>query len=540
MGSALLDDATTTAAEASGPVREAGNRYMQTESALRQQAAERVAAHRSRRLADSTAVPSSLPAPRNARSAKIAAAVAQRYAQTQTYHDFLAAEAELAVQQARAAAEVAALNARMLAEAQLDLLHAMHTEAAAEAAAAANDTDSTTATMPEPEPLLWGNSEPLEATPAVDPGKSSRRFQPPQPKARPPRRKIIPGSEQSSNAVPEAQPAPSAASIAQALADGITIRLYKDQTGAARVALNPHTLSSFAPSPAPRIAGEMSSEEALLLDEEIAFRHEPVFEGPAGPAESLPANLIEFPRQLVAARKARPRLAEGPLRAEVEAPPGSGQLRIFEVDQEQISVAPECLVDEEMHTAQWGSILLDSRPKVQAAAIDEEISAPQSSKSRPSTQQLVDIAPFGRRLAASAIDFAFLMAAFALFGATLLWVAPHLPLGGALPLSLARAFTAPGAILSAMPFAVCAFAMLAAIYQALFFVLSTATPGMRAARIALCTFSGENPSRTAVRRRLPAFLLSALPLGFGFLWALLDEERLTWHDRICGIYQRSY
>ena len=63
---------------------------------------------------------------------------------------------------------------------------------------------------------------------------------------------------------------------------------------------------------------------------------------------------------------------------------------------------------------------------------------------------------------------------------------------------------------------------------------------MRVARVALCTFSDENPTRAAIRRRLPALLLSAVPVGFGFLWALLDEERLTWHDRISGIYTRSY
>jgi uncharacterized RDD family membrane protein YckC len=37
-----------------------------------------------------------------------------------------------------------------------------------------------------------------------------------------------------------------------------------------------------------------------------------------------------------------------------------------------------------------------------------------------------------------------------------------------------------------------------------------------------------------------ALLLSALPLGLGLLWAVFDEDRLGWHDRISGTYQRSY
>ena len=55
----------------------------------------------------------------------------------------------------------------------------------------------------------------------------------------------------------------------------------------------------------------------------------------------LAANLIEFPRELVAARKVRPRLAEGPLR---DAEPQAGQLRIFEVEPESIDHRPgiEC------------------------------------------------------------------------------------------------------------------------------------------------------------------------------------------------------
>ena len=59
---------------------------------------------------------------------------------------------------------------------------------------------------------------------------------------------------------------------------------------------------------------------------------------PAEPV-TVSGNLIEFPRQLVAAKKARPRIAEGPLR---EDGAGQPQLRIFEVEPEQVtSAVPE-------------------------------------------------------------------------------------------------------------------------------------------------------------------------------------------------------
>src|SRR6202044_3467056 len=99
----------------------------------------------------------------------------------------------------------------------------------------------------------------------------------------------------------------------------------------------------------------------LALEEEIAFRQAPVFED-MGPPIDIPANLIEFPRQLVAPRKARPRLAEGPLREEAEQTAhqdaNTAQLRIFEVEPDQISTAPAL----ESVTPEWSSILLPARP----------------------------------------------------------------------------------------------------------------------------------------------------------------------------------
>jgi uncharacterized RDD family membrane protein YckC len=83
-------------------------------------------------------------------------------------------------------------------------------------------------------------------------------------------------------------------------------------------------------------------------------------------------------------------------------------------------------------------------------------------------------------------------------------------------------------------------ALSALLYQLLFFSLNESTPGMRYARIALCTFTGQSPTRRAKRRRLIAALLAACPLGLGLLWAWMDDDRLAWHDRISRMYQRCY
>jgi len=78
-------------------------------SDLKLQVAERLAAHRSRRNRQTgpALVTESTPKPVRKRSNSIAAAVAERYAQSQSYRDFLAAEAERAIEQANLAAQEA-------------------------------------------------------------------------------------------------------------------------------------------------------------------------------------------------------------------------------------------------------------------------------------------------------------------------------------------------------------------------------------------------------------------------------------------------
>jgi len=279
---------------------------------------------------------------------------------------------------------------------------------------------------------------------------------------------------------------------------GLTVRLYQ------------HLGANTDPIATPRAAAlrdPFDEDESLALDEEIAFRQTPVFEEPAGPPVPLPANLIEFPRQLVAARKVRPRFAEGPLREEADAQPDAAQLRIFEVETAQVSSTPMA----ESPAPEWSSICLET-PMARTIEVDETpfVLPPQA-------------APLNLRLMAATVDAAVLGTAFFAFVTVAALTASRLPTGPTAALSAA------GTLL-----------LLFLLYRTLFFTLSEATPGMRYARIALCTFSDENPTRSAMRRRTWALLLSACPLGIGFLWACMDDDRLGWHDRISRMYQRSY
>lgn len=58
------------------------------------------------------------------------------------------------------------------------------------------------------------------------------------------------------------------------------------------------------------------------------------------------------------------------------------------------------------------------------------------------------------------------------------------------------------------------------------------TPGMRFAGLRLVDFDGRRPEREQRAVRLAASILSIVSAGLGLVWALVDEENLTWHDHI--------
>jgi uncharacterized RDD family membrane protein YckC len=69
-------------------------------------------------------------------------------------------------------------------------------------------------------------------------------------------------------------------------------------------------------------------------------------------------------------------------------------------------------------------------------------------------------------------------------------------------------------------------------YQFLFVVYTGSTPGLRVLRLRLVRFDGSPAGRRVRRWRVLASFLSACSLGLGYLWSVLDEDGLCWHDRI--------
>ncbi len=76
-------------------------------------------------------------------------------------------------------------------------------------------------------------------------------------------------------------------------------------------------------------------------------------------------------------------------------------------------------------------------------------------------------------------------------------------------------------------------------YFGLFTIFGGTTPGMMVRGLQVSSFSGESPTANQYVLRALGYLLSAGTLFLGFLWAIWDEDALTWHDRLSRTYLTS-
>jgi len=125
------------------------------------------------------------------------------------------------------------------------------------------------------------------------------------------------------------------------------------------------------------------------------------------------------------------------------------------------------------------------------------------------------VASHTHRLCAVAVD------ACVLAFAAMFFAAPFALLGGAVIWNPVTAGLAAGVV-----------ALLAIAYGMFWAVLGRETPGRRATGLRLVNFEGhpvEWPQRLG---RVGALCISVFAAGAGLLWALVDEEQLTWQDHM--------
>jgi uncharacterized RDD family membrane protein YckC len=413
------------------------------------------------------------------RQAAAAARVAARYAKAPSYSEMLADEARAVVRAAEAASR-AALQAQAAAESILAGL-----EAGLEA-----DFESNFSADRQAEPVGAGTMEELWEPRGFDCMSSERVL------------RLAPDSR----IEPAVDGSPLSQQIAQGKSSGISwvadIPLLSREPAASYVPQGTDGTQmaqeeGWEPQAWPPQLAESNDREALEEENEIF--------------QPLHANLIEFPRELIAARRIRPRLVEGP-----HAERDDRQLSIFEVDPGTISTVPEMASDTAVEAtvwqgARWSGMELEAEPAAKSIGKQMEETAP-----------TLHLAPFGLRAMAAVVDGALILGVFLAVALVVATQVKHLPTKQQIELGSGAALL-----------------LLGGAYQMLFFMLAQSTPGMKYARISLCTFDDENPTRAQLRSRMVALLLSLLPLGLGVLWAIFDEDHLSWHDRLSGTYQRQ-
>jgi uncharacterized RDD family membrane protein YckC len=70
------------------------------------------------------------------------------------------------------------------------------------------------------------------------------------------------------------------------------------------------------------------------------------------------------------------------------------------------------------------------------------------------------------------------------------------------------------------------------VYRVLFCLANGDTAGLRWTNLCVVNFDGHRPTRRQRFYRLAGGAVGVVAAGMGLLWAIFDEERLTWHDHI--------
>ncbi len=240
--------------------------------------------------------------------------------------------------------------------------------------------------------------------------------------------------------------------------------------------------------------GDAALDRYRISEPELEMESQPEPEAVSEPAPepvaapAMQGNLIVFRRPLL-----EPPLAPQPSRDEL-AEPMHNRPRILEVP-------------EDIMPAVQGSLF----PEIRLDADEQESSAPRE----PQIEVPLSVAQVSDRFAAGLMDLGVVMAASLLFDAIAWYALPGVP--HAKPFFM---------VLGVVSF------LLWAVYQHLFLLYAGRTLGMSLRGLRLSTFDGHAPQWKQRSRRARFMFISMAPVMLGFLWAMVDEDMLCWHDRI--------
>jgi uncharacterized RDD family membrane protein YckC len=235
-------------------------------------------------------------------------------------------------------------------------------------------------------------------------------------------------------------------------------------------------------------AGDPCLDRYCISEAEPALIEEPLQESKPEAAPQAQGNLIVFRRPLL-----EPPLAPQPSRDEL-AEPMYNRPRILEVP-------------EDIMPAVQGSLF----PEIRLDGDEQE----SSHHREPEIEVPLPVALISDRFLASLVDMGVVTTAGLLFGGIAWFALPGVP--------HAKTFFM---VLGAVNLA------LWAVYQHLFLLYAGRTLGMSMRGIRLSTFDGHTPAWKQRGSRARFMFISLASVMLGFLWAMVDEDMLCWHDRI--------
>ncbi len=161
---------------------------------------------------------------------------------------------------------------------------------------------------------------------------------------------------------------------------------------------------------------------------------------------------------------------------------------------------------------------LELPPPALGGILMDPVAEPEKER-RPGFELPLQAAPFSRRLLAGAIDSLIVVTAFAIFTYIFFRITSIVP--------------APQ---QAAGISVSLIGLFWITYQYLLLVFTGTTAGLKLSRLQLSRFDGSAVPVRIRRWRVLASVLSGFSLALGYAWCFLDEDRLSWHDRITRTY----
>jgi uncharacterized RDD family membrane protein YckC len=235
-------------------------------------------------------------------------------------------------------------------------------------------------------------------------------------------------------------------------------------------------------------------------------------------AASERARIIRFPRMLASLRELEEQEAQPNPAACAPVELASATLpRIMDVAEPPSPMAPDEISPAPFMEPTRAPEQMELLPSFEDIQLE-----PAYTSTPPDMEIIPRAAHLQERLVAGLIDLGIVALAAILFGYSFVRMsedAPHSRL--------------------AWLFALCVGGILWILFQYLFLVHGSGTPGMLFAQLELKTFEGRPVNANTRRVRAAASALSALSIGLGYAWAFVDEDRLGWHDRMTRTLLKS-